>query len=185
MTLRFLSMMLIASVFFFNCEGPEGPEGPQGEQGEQGIQGLQGDPGNANVTLLRFTQDISWDNNAIIRIDEIDQLNQNVLDNYAILSYFKWISTLYAIPGIYGDYLVDATYTLETANFWAYDSELTEPGDEPSDPDEVRIILIESSSIVNGRSKYTPQERLMYELEAAGIDINDYAQVAEYYGLPE
>ncbi|MFW5700148.1 MAG: collagen-like triple helix repeat-containing protein [Cyclobacteriaceae bacterium] len=177
--LNLFTFMLLASILIIRCEGPEGP------QGEQGDPGIPGDPGNANVTLLRLTQGINWNPGSEIIIDGINVLNENVINNYVILSYFQEYNTLYSIPGVFNYFIIDAQYTFETVRYWAYDSELAIPGDEPAEPEEIRVILIEPTTVVNGRSKFTPQERIMIDLENAGVDIKDYGQVAAYFGIVE
>jgi hypothetical protein len=102
--IKFLSFLLIASVFFFSCtkEGAQGPAGPAGATGATGAAGATGTTGatgatgTANViysnwaTLTFAGSGSSW--SAQITAPGV---TQDIMDNGVVRTYFKFGSSVY------------------------------------------------------------------------------------------
>lgn len=89
------------------CEGPAGPQGSQGPQGQEGPQGEQGPEGTANVIYSDWIQlsDLSSpaDTTVISRNYTryqipAPELTQEIIDNGAILVYYKLLGMTTQLP---------------------------------------------------------------------------------------
>jgi len=208
----FILFLSIAFVACEGPQGDPGPIGPQGDQGPQGIQGSQGEQGpagtdgtdgadgNANVQTYIY-QSPSWNNTgAALDIDMADVLTDDILENDVILSYVKHTgrNMVASIPGavwigFYRNYAVfvgnsvssdPGIFTFRIVSL-EMDGSFT-PNANLAPVDWVKIIIIESTNTTtstgNGRIM-SPQEAIYDELKKAGVDINNYHDVLEYYGL--
>ncbi|WP_127138288.1 collagen-like protein [Flagellimonas oceanensis] len=151
-----------------------GEDGAAGAQGEQGIQGEPGEDGNANVQSFLFeNQSFSPGNVAF----DIPAISQDILDYGVVLGYLKqqnathWYSMPFYYDGgsqpagsvrIYrislGSVVITNTLTIGGYNF--------------------RFVVIEGVSGATSKAMSVEEE-----LKQAGVDISDFYQVAEYYGL--
>ncbi len=166
-------------------DGAIGPEGPQGEQGitgvqgEQGIPGTNGQDGNSNVQTYVF--DTSADSGTTIRLN-FPELTQDVLDNDVVLTYvLRDNNKYYPIPGISINHTIEVELALEILDIFFYERSTGNTvsvsiGKYPL----VKTIIIESTK-KSKSSKY----QILKDLEQANVDIYDYDQVVNYYGLKD
>jgi hypothetical protein len=175
--LTYVLFITIISLATSSCEGEAGPAGADG---------VDGNDGNANVQTYIFTSP-SWDSNKMTLT--LSALTSDVLTNDVVLGYWKsglgvWYSTdaFYVLSGLryFRSYA-----TLGIFNIRAYNSDNSEDATPPG-VNKVKIIIIESSNTttVSGNGRMTnPQQAVYNELENAGIDINNYYEVCNYYGI--
>jgi len=183
--------MALIMVTAFSCSPEDGADGAQGAQGPAGQDGTNGEDGNANVQAYIFNNP-AWGSASGMNIDMAGILTDEVINNDAILTYVKHSSTgtIGVIPGSvwngnYRDYAVflkdssdpnpenitivslemNGSFT-PNANLWGIDW--------------VKVVIIESS---NTTAKSLGKQGVFNELKAAGVDINNYNEVMDYYGL--
>ncbi len=185
-------ILLTVLTVFVSCKGEMGPAGPAGKDGidgKDGADGQDGVDGNANVQTYIYNNP-AWGLGAGMDIDMTDILTDSVIENDAILTYVKHTAQglINSIPGSvwngnYRDYAVflhtndlqivslemDGSFTPH-ANLWAIDW--------------VKVVIIESTNITDdGAKSLNPQQEILYNLDKAGVDVNNYYQVMDYYGL--
>lgn len=171
-------------------QGPEGPQGPAGVDGEaqgvpgpagaDGTDGTDGQDGNANVET--FTLDISSESGLFWGL-ALNELTQDVIENDAILFYMKrtFGGSYYPVPGISLDDRIEVELTASTINLWFYNRTDGAPNTIPAGRYELlKVVIIESNSTTSG--KQTTTENIQDELKDAGVDINDYEAVMDYFG---
>ncbi|WP_397363551.1 hypothetical protein [Olleya sp. R77988] len=175
---KYVVLALLVS-FCFSCSTEDGADGPAEPAGANGIDGADG---NANV------QNITFDASAFAGTFDsvtITQLTQDVLENDAILTYLNTGSNWFPVPcpadSIGFDHAVDVTYSVGAIDFDYIDSSGSSASITAGDLVSGRVIIIESTSTTASRVNTT--QKVFMELNAAGIDINDYEAVCNYYGI--
>ncbi len=181
-------MVLIA----FSCskdgeDGSDGAIGPKGEQGAQGLAGENGEDGNANVNTYVF--DLSSESGSSIPVD-LPELTQDVIDNDLIIGYLQngaGSGTYYPIPagvwpnGTGGFY--DIAVDIAVGKYWVHFYQVgTQTFMDVTSVElgKLKIIVAESTNTTTGKSgKVSIHE----SLKSAGVDINDYFAVMDYFGL--
>jgi len=180
-------LMALIMVVTFSCspeDGVDGIDGAQGQQGPAGQNGVNGQDGNANVQTFIF--DISGVSGTS-HLQSISELTQDVIDNDVILGYVNRNGFQYPLPAI----KVQGTYNIRTLyKVGQYDIyfHLSSNGNSHSiaagSLEELKIIIIESSVTKAGNSSNTSKKQNIFnELKAAGVDVNNYNEVMNYYGL--
>jgi len=176
-------------------QGPEGPQGAAGQDGEaQGVpgpagadgqNGEDGEDGNANVRA--FTYDLtnfSGDKHA----ERISELTGEVLENDVVLGYIKRTLVYYPIPSTnlsLGavrediDIKVELTPGVYTMEFFNSEDNSTWPINRGT-LESLKVVIIKSSSITSGKSA---KAGVLSKLKSEGIDVGDYNQVVDYFGL--
>ncbi len=181
--LKFLTYSMIALMLIFSvaCEGEEGAIGPAGIDGINGIDGTDGQDGNANVNT--YTYDLSTMTGSIWQINA-PQLTQDVLDNDGILCYVRRSNIYYPVPGTAFNDEIKVNLVLNASWLYFY-NRMSGANITPTvgTYDLFKLVIIESSSTSSGRTSYSPTQRIQNELENAGVDINNYEDVMDYYGL--
>lgn len=182
----------IALIITTGCEGPEGPTGPQGQQGPQGEvgpQGPQGEAGNANVVSISIDDaDVTWTagtylgrtSNVFTYTDEA--IDQDIIDHGTVIGYLLLFEEWYLMPLIWENtagtsrqYII-YTYNLNTINLYAYQtSGVLTPGTT-----EYRFLLITDNTVMG---KTSSGGDVLSKLKSAGIDINNYYEVMDHFGL--
>jgi len=165
-SLKFVCLMFGLLLMGACSDGEDGAVGPQGEQG---IQGEPGEDGNANVNSYLF-EDQSFSAGEVSF--DLPAISQDILGNGAVLAYLRpqGANFWYGIPyyyqssslTVYGIFpgLVRLSSTFNVSSY------------------DFRFVVIEGTDGL--ASKAISLER---ELKQAGIDISDFYQVADYYGL--
>jgi len=187
---KFKYVLILAVITaFVSCKGDIGPAGPAGTDGTNGVDGTNGTDGNANVQTYIFNNP-AWGTASGMTIDMTGIFTDSVIANDAILVYVKHSSQglINAIPGLVfnGNYRNYSVFTevadllvvsLETdgsftpnANLWAMDW--------------LKVVIIESTNVTNdGAKSFDSKQEILYNLDKAGVDINNYYQVMYYFGL--
>jgi hypothetical protein len=182
-------MVLIA----FSCskdgeDGSDGAIGPKGDQGEQGPAGDNGEAGNANVNT--YVYDLSSESGSSIPVD-LPDLTQSVIDNDLIIGYLQNGagngSTYYPVPasvwpnGTGGFY--DIAVDIAVGKYWVHFYQVgTQTFMDVSSVElgKLKIVIAESTNTTTGKSG---KESIRESLKSAGVDINDYYAVMDYFGL--
>lgn len=186
----------IACMMVAGCEGPEGPtgpqgaQGPQGEQGEQGPEGLQGEDGNANVVSIILPDSIvAWEEGSYLgKTSSVysftaEEVDQDIIDHGIVLGYFNLFGDAwYQMPwswennaGTSRQYILH-TWKLNEITLYAYDSS----GTINPDVTEWRFMLITDNTDM---AKSTSKDHIINKLESEGVDVSNYYEVMDYYGL--
>lgn len=172
------------------AQGPQGTQGPKGDQGSQGAQGPrgpQGVSGNANVILYEYGTE-TFSGKIKYLITDIDQ---NTVDLSIVIAYFspegEPENAWYVVPG-YGPFNCDyetrnGIYPTENdPTSYTMEVRLVKAGGVPYLTNvtftKFRIFVTKASSVISGGRMKT-----LNPIEA-GVDINDYNAVREFYGLP-
>ena len=203
--MKFLSTgLIILAIALTSCskDGEIGPIGPAGQDGTNGTDGIDGVDGNANVQSFRF-QDPSWTTTSSslgIADLNIPEITYDIVNYGAIIGYinFGTISTNTSgyiltpvsnkhINGYSGRWIIDSKSFPGSGIF---QFRLTK--DDSSVIESLppiyfaKVILINPSdmktTVGNGKN-VSAQQSTLNELEAAGVNIEDYHAVMDYYGL--
>ena len=167
---------LIVIAGFVSCKGEIGPVGPAG------VDGTDGEDGNANVISSDWISP-TWGGAMPIHYGHYkyltDDISQEIINTGVILSYFDLLgdaSKVVFMPYT-NVYLTIYNYTLYVGEieWWFY----SQMAITPSTVARFRYVIIPSSGNKSADSKHAIYD----ELENAGIDINNYYEVMDYYGL--
>lgn len=183
--------LLIFTLVLISC-AKDGEVGPIGPAGIAGVDGTNGEDGNANVQIFDF--DTSTETNSIMQFF-MPELTTEFLKNHAVLVYAIKGDILYHMPGpILGSAFIEGSSTISRVltregqiiiNFFDWDGNKVKIEERVGWPiDKIRIVFIEatSSETITGKG-LSPTERVKIELETAGVLIDDYHSVCEYYGV--
>lgn len=192
----FISLL---TVFVFACDGedgedgldglngPAGQVGPTGATGESGANGQDGVDGNANVITSNWlTADFGTYTALGVAtvVIEDSRISQEVLDSYAVLGYYSLnddYTSVFALP--FTDPLLRSFSMENFVNIGEYVAiNFRSPGStsQPINTGFIRYILIESST--TGKNSHGGSNTID-GLKAAGIDVNNYFAVMDYFGL--
>ncbi len=168
-------------------------KGPAGEDGMNGMDGADGADGNANVKVYRFqAPDWASSNNMILQIPDLTSEDVNFS---AILVYASFESQKYRllpvtelnISGFGSGYNLFSQSNGISHHITIFISRSGAALPNPlPDMDYAKIVIIKPSDINNiiGNGRIAnPKQTVLNELQDAGIDINDYNAVCEYYGI--
>lgn len=172
-------LMIICLLSIFACEGPEGPRGPQGPRGEDGLDGLDGQEGYTfEYTNVDFT---SPEYSALLEFPS----DFSMLESDVALVYFLWgtvdfdgeeVDEWRPLPM---DWFTDSGQVQYNYNFTKYDVVLYMDGEvdlgtlgaQYTDGWVVRVVVVPAQFADNGRT--------------AGVDLSNYKEVVEYFGLED
>lgn len=166
-------------------DGTNGTSGVDGENGTNGTNGTDGEDGNANVQ--NFVIDVSNFTGSTIN-RTMSAITQDAIDNDVILGYLKRSGGNYApVPapnylvksGVLHDVAVDLNVGKFVVIFYETGSEAL-ASVSTGDLDKLRVIVAKSTSTTSGKSS---REGLQAKMKSAGVDINDYYSVMDYFGL--
>lgn len=193
-TMNYLRIsFLLLALFIGSCskEGTEGPMGPPGKDGAvgatgtDGIQGEQGEPGeggNANIIASEWlpielaTTTPTHDSRFAITAPEIAGEN---MSSAVVIVYGRHTSENYviALPFVYRNESYQFVLSSGEIHLLAQTIDATANGTFQLF-DEIRYVLIPSNN-----TSTSSKEATLSHLKQAGVDINDYRQVRDYYGL--
>lgn len=191
---NFSKLTYLAGIFLmmgiFSCEGPAGPAGADGTNGVDGVDGVDGLDGNANVTIVTLdAADISWTAGTFLgRATNIysfteTAVSQDIVDHGTVLGFCYTNSQWWAMPftwvneGGTNFQTVFHSYALETISLHAYQ---TTGVLNPAAITEYRFLLITDNTVTKSAAS---GEVLLEKLTNAGVDVNDYYSVMDYFGL--
>lgn len=157
--------MVLIIMLTFSCSGEDGADGLNGATGQDGT---NGEDGNANVTSV-LLENISFvPGETTLTVTE---LNQDILDSGVVIGYLRnsGESTWFALPLSFGGFeLFIQSIQLGSITIRAnYVGNVT----------DFRFVLIESTN------KSASSSSVYSELKTAGVDINNFNEVMDYYGL--
>jgi len=193
---------LMFTMFFFvaaaliSCEGDTGPAGPAGTDGIDGVDGVDGtdgtdgSDGNANVTIISLLgEDITWTEGSYLgrttNIFTFDTtaVTQDIVDHGTVLGFCLISPLWYALPfswenaaGTLRQYVFH-TYSLDMINLYAYQ---TSGVLNPSALSEYRFLLITDNTVL---TKSSSGKNILSRMEQAGVDVTNYYDVMDYFGL--
>ena len=189
-------LLFLAAAGLVSCEGdegpmgPQGPAGPQGEQGPPGADGADGADGNANVTIISLpNSEVTWTSGSYLgRTSNVftlttEEVNQDIIDHGIVLGYFNLFGTAwYSLPftwenaaGTSRQYLLH-TYALNSITLYAYETTgVLSPG-----VSEYRFMLITGNNV---STKSSEGKGILSEMEKAGVDVNNYYELMDYFGI--
>jgi len=185
-------IMSLLTTCIFSCHGEDGMDGRNGidgvngNDGTNGVNGQDGEDGNANVNTYVF--DLSMESGNSIPVS-MTALTQDVVDNDLIIGYLRnsQNSTYYAIPasvwpnGTGGFY--DISVDIVAGTYWIHFYQVgTQTFNPISDVElgDLKVVIAESTNTTTGKSE---KQDIRSELKTAGVDINDYYAVMDYFGL--
>ncbi|MBN2756235.1 MAG: hypothetical protein JXR51_03585, partial [Bacteroidales bacterium] len=165
--------------------------------GTNGTNGTNGVDGNANVQTYVYNSP-AWGTASWMDIDMSDILTDEILQNDVILGYVKntGFNIVNPIPGVLAgskNYKVNIFNSNAGSLSFCYRIVSLElDGSETLNADLlaadwVKVVIIESTNTTsvdgNGKKRLNSQQAIYDELDKAGVDINNYYQVMDYYGL--
>ena len=182
-TVKLLSQavfLLLLSISINSCKGDAGPAG---------------EDGNANVQIIRF-QSPQWTNPSgtydLMEL-EIPQITQEDINYSAILYYINFgsdytmLPAYNYVPGLGDDYTIRASTNFDGTSTVHIKRTTGLPDPTPS-ANFLKVVIIRPGELIqaDGNSSGRPantKQQVLNELENAGVDINDYQAVCEYYGV--
>jgi len=170
-------VMIFMIAFITSCSPEDGEIGPAGVNG---IDGQDGEDGNANVKAYTF--DISTQSGGNFNIN-FPELTLDILENDAVISFMKrgTNNLYYPIPGIILNDEVEVELREGLVDLYFYERMTGASVNITAGTFDIyRAIVIESTS-TKGRA--AAKTNIARELKNAGIDINDYYAVCDYYGI--
>ena len=181
----FLSIFMVASMF--SCKGPAG------EDGIDGIDGTDGQNGNANVTIISLAKaNVTWTagdylgRTANTYSLTTTAVTQTILDHGTVLGFCYLSPDWYALPfswmdnaGTLTQYIFHA-YSLNTIKLFAYQ---TSGVLDPASISQYRFLLITDNTVMTKSTESSMS--IIEKMTEAGVDVNDYHQVMNYFGLEE
>ena len=161
-----------------------------GVDGVDGVDGTDGADGNANVTIISLmSADITWTAGTYLgRTSNVfsfteSAVNQDIIDHGTVLGYCFLNPNWYALPftwentgGTSRQYVFHA-YQLNTISLYAYQ---TAGVLNPNSISEYRFLLITDNTVTKRAST---GQVVLEKLKNAGVDVNDYYSVMDYFGL--
>ena len=188
--LKYLAGLFLI-VGLFACEGPAGEDGTDGTDGiagTDGADGADGADGNANVfTVTLLSSDITWTAGDYIGTAANtfsfteNTVNQDILDHGAVLGFCFFSANWWALPltwensgGTSRQYVLHS-YALNTITLYAYQ---TGGVLNPSVISQYRFVIITDNTV----TKSSGQD-ILDKIEGAGVDVNNYYELMDYFGL--
>lgn len=190
-----LSIVFMLATIMNGCEGPAGEVGPAGSNGTNGTDGSDGSNGtngNANVTVISLKKaDLTWTAGSYLgRTSNVFELNasevdQDIIDSGTVLGYLFisgfWMPmpfTWEKADGSERQYIL-FQYKLESIKLFSYrTSGVLNPGSVL----EYRFMLITDNTVTSG-GRVSSDEGVLDRLNDAGVDINNYEEVCQYFGI--
>jgi len=193
--------ILIAFAGLSSCTGPEGPQGPigatgptgpAGATGPTGATGAAGQNGNANVTTISLLGSaITWiEGEYLGRPANVYALtntavNNDIINHGTVLGYCFMFGSWYFLPLSWEDidgatrtYILH-TYSLNTITLFSYE---TYGVFDPSGVEEYRFLLI-TDNTVTGKKGASAEADILLKFIKAGVDVNNYYDVMNYFGI--
>lgn len=182
--------------------GEDGADGMNGEDGDDGADGVDGADGSDGTNVQTYTfNNPSWgDSGSVLNIDMGSVLTDDNVNNDAILVYVRTEGRddVSFVPGpVFGNGVYKIFNVLiedSTAPFFPFylrivsrnlDDTFTDNADLIA-IENVFVIVVESSStteITNSAKGVSKKEAILASLSKAGVDVDDYEAVCDYYGV--
>ncbi len=147
------------------------------EDGKDGEQGIPGQDGNANVTSYLFKNVVLED--GISEPFDAPAVTEDILNNGAVLGYMRGVNTIewYPLPFLVGDVHISIYAIIEGA--------LVISSNTQTNPLDLRIVVIKGNPENGGKSSEgkSASQAIYDELKTAGVEINDYNAVMNFYKI--
>ena len=207
LTTKFVLLALVM-VFAFSCAedgavGPQGPAGQNGADGQDGTNGIDGQDGNANVLASDWFKPSSYTLstgfggiNLLDHDEAATEITQDIIDTGVVLVYGKlqyntiiWPLNQVALMPITLTYNVSPadidtwTAILSVGNIKIRFINNNNRYTELPSVHQFRYVVIPSSGSTSGRIADFSRKSLEDDLANAGVDINNFDEVADYYGI--
>lgn len=166
-------LAIIIAFVITSCEGERGQTGPAG---------------NSNVLVIRLLKaDINWTVGSYLgRPSNIftlttDSVSQDIIDHGTVLGYYSLDNVWFALPLIWENsggtnrqYVFHA-YVLNSISLYAYS---TSGVLDPGAISEYRFLLITDNTVIKKSTS-----NIISDLTRSGVDIYNYYEVMDFYGL--
>ena len=168
------AMLLILIATFISCKGETGPAGADGKDG------VDGQNGNANVISSAWVNP-TWTVPATHASFDVTTslITQEIADNGVILVYMKTSQAIYPLPISFTNVPNPNSFQFRvnvgSITIWFDAQDAYEPSSV-----QFRYVIIPAST---SNKSANPQQEILYRLDKAGIDVNNYYQVMDYFGL--
>ncbi len=181
--------LLLLSITIFSCEGPAGPTGEQGVPGPMGEQGI---PGNSGEDGALDLVDSGWKEAPTLPttqqgfiFTDFDFLNEDLINSYVFLVYGKDRSNfIYPVPKSTAThtihYAINTENPLLTMIFEVLIENFTVQFDPLMDFYRIIAIQVEDSNSNSGKNNVTSINNI---LKSNGVDLENYEEVMDFYGL--
>jgi len=169
---RYLLLSAVIAVVF-SCKGDDGQDG------------------NANVLTVKLQSSaITWTAGTylaraanVFTLTE-EHVDEDIIDHGTVLGYCyvapQWIPLPFFWIGASAYLSVTHTYELNKIHLYAYSQ--TGVIDPNAIITEYRFMLITDKTVMKGASA---SQEILYNLRLAWVDVNNYYEVAEYFGVKE
>jgi len=178
--------VLFLGVTMSSCKGDDGADGIDGIDGTIGPAGQDG---NANVIYSDWIMP-TWTASTYygVQVQEYyittTDLSLDVVNYGVVLMYWKnWNNDIWSLPssGFGGNIIIDFTFTENSIYLYIFD-EINGTLPPAIDSANVfRYVIIPGN--IPGKSSSDSLKEIYIEFENAGVDINDYYDVCDYYGI--
>jgi hypothetical protein len=200
-------VFIIALAGVFSCKGPKGdtgPVGPRGDKGDTGTtgqtgpqgpagqDGQDGQNGNANVTIISLmSTDITWlegyylERIANVYAFDAPEVNDDIINHGTVLGFCYISEEWHSLPIVWEDtdgltraYVIH-TYSPNTITLYAFQT-----GDvlDPSVIEEYRFLLITDNTVTPAKG-LAPEGDILTRMAEAGVDVENYYEVLDYFGI--
>jgi hypothetical protein len=175
------------------CEGPAGPAGADGTDGIDGVDGTNGTDGtdgNANVTIVSLASaDITWTAGSYLgrsaNVFDLTEtaVTQDIIDHGTVIGFCYLSSRWWALPFVWeanggsSTQYVLHSYALNTISLYAYD---TNGPISAGGITEYRFLLITDNTVTKSASS---GQAILDQLTNLGVDVNNYYELMDYFGL--
>ncbi len=182
-------IILAVIAFFVSCKGEIGPAGPAGADGKDGtngidgVDGTDGQDGNANVTASGWitpTWSATGSGYGDFSVNEAE-ITTDFMNTGVVLSYTDWTGLgqyIYALPYTFQDGgTVSVNFNMQAGKIrWWFNADHNYT---PNAGAKFRYVLIPASSSKSAN----PQQEILYNLDKAGVDVNNYYDVCTYFDI--
>jgi hypothetical protein len=198
-TMKFFTYSVFIMFLGIAISSCTGPDGPAGADGADGVDGADGADGNANVIYSDWVayEVASWSdviNEFSLEYRQypvnVSELSQDIVDKGVVLCFTKFPSVLNTVFSHPFYHHITSTTTLQqlsqTIDLNTINMRMMNQ-DGSGNPGVIssgyyRYVLVEGTTQIGSRNA-NPQQAILDELDAAGVDINDYLEICDYYGI--
>ena len=162
--------------------GQDGRDGADGTNGTKGDKGDKGDDGNANVITSAWESIAYSPTSGTFGAYNMNapEITLEVMDKAVILGYLRASGNVYGIPKVWANpsQVLDARIQEGIYRFQYYATNTWAP---PAV--EGRYVIIPPAGRVAAEGSTNPKAAVLQEFMDAGVDVEDYDQVAKYLEL--
>jgi len=178
--------VLFLGVAMSSCKGDDGIDGIDGAIGPAGSDGQDG---NANVIYSDWIIP-TWSVGSFYGVPVQEHfittthLTQDVINYGVVLMYWKnYNDDIWSLPssGLGGDLIIDFTFTENTIHLYIFDEINGTLPPAIVQSNVFRYVIIPGN--IPGKTSSDSRMEVLTELKNAGVDINDYYHVCDYFGI--